>query len=648
MHPDRIASQADLLQTFRRAGYRSLTPLQERIIPLVLKGRDIAVQTPSGSGRTVAGVVALIVGVRGSSPVPAALAILATQAEVEDFSRTWTQFARVVRDAPALLPLGETDDVRREQRRLEKGGAVVVGTTDRVIDHIRRGSLSFDSLETVLIQAPDPADGTGAADTPPGGTWATPGEAREEFIRDAQFVFAKLSSHPQSVLFTREPLDSQGELVALLHRPALVSAADLETGGEEDGERQDVAVHLAGPRSVEVLAQVVAGRDLRSAVILHGPRTDGQALAAGLRRAFLRAEAVAGSAGPAARRRHVTAFAARELDVLVLPFPPGGVLPDADLDELRPTHVVYYDVPPVRQAQGQRPAGAGKGGSRGPSAVRLPARGVVVLAADGQEKELAKLQEAIGVSLNTGEVPDRDEVLGGAVRRILERLKSEADQADLARVRAAVRRSVPFFMRSWFAAYLLKSQLLPEQGGKDLAAPGRAPREAGQRPLGRPTDRPQGRPAAGQQGRPAERPLGRPAERPQGRPAERPLGRPTDRPLDRPAERPQAPRGQRQPRAERPRPEAQRPSDGAEWTQLFVNIGRNRRVFAADISTLFASTLQLSPAEIGDVRVFDKYSFVDIVPARAADAIARLTGAELKGRPITVNYAKKKEEKEAR
>ncbi len=573
--------------------------------------------------------------------MPAALAIMATQAEVEEFSRTWTRFARVVRDAPALLPLGETEDVRREQRRLEKGGAVVVGTTDRVIDHIRRGSLSFDALETVLIQGPDPSDGPADAGMPPGGTWATPGEARDEFIRDAQFVFAKLSSQPQAVLFTREPPDEQAELVALLHRPALVSAEDLEAGSGGESVRQDIAVRVPGPRSAEVLAQVVAGLGPGSAVVLHGSRTDGQALAAGLRRAFLRAEAVAVATGPAGRRRHVGAFAARELDALVLPIPSGGMLAEADLDELRPTHIVYYDLPPLgRQPQGQRPAAAGASrGSSGPSAMRLPAQGVIVLAADGQEKELARLQEAIGVSLKTGEVPGRDEVLGATVRRILERLKGEVDQADLARVRAAVRRSVPFFMRSWFAAYLLKSQLLPEQGGKDLPFQGRAPREAGQRQLGRSEPRPQGRPEP--------RPQGRPEPRPQGRPEPRPQGRPEPRPQGRPEPRPQAPRMQRQPRAERPKPEAQHPSDGAEWTQLFVNIGRNRRVFAADISALFASTLQLSPAEIGDVRVFDKYSFVDIAPERAADAIARLTGADLKGRPITVNYAKKKEEKEA-
>jgi hypothetical protein len=45
------------------------------------------------------------------------------------------------------------------------------------------------------------------------------------------------------------------------------------------------------------------------------------------------------------------------------------------------------------------------------------------------------------------------------------------------------------------------------------------------------------------------------------------------------------------------------------------------------------------------VRVFEKYSFVDIVPGKAGEAISLISGSEVKGRTISVNYAKKKEEK---
>ena len=65
---------------------------------------------------------------------------------------------------------------------------------------------------------------------------------------------------------------------------------------------------------------------------------------------------------------------------------------------------------------------------------------------------------------------------------------------------------------------------------------------------------------------------------------------------------------------------------GQEFTQLFVSIGRNRRVFARELTELFTEKLQLGANELGSVRVFDKYSFVDIKTARADEAIAKLSG----------------------
>jgi hypothetical protein len=76
-----------------------------------------------------------------------------------------------------------------------------------------------------------------------------------------------------------------------------------------------------------------------------------------------------------------------------------------------------------------------------------------------------------------------------------------------------------------------------------------------------------------------------------------------------------------------------------------VSIGRNRRVYPRDLGDFFVQKLGIRPDEIGNVRVFDKYSFVEISPSRAQDAITRLTGADYKGRILTVNYAKKKEDK---
>jgi hypothetical protein len=355
-----------------------------------------------------------------------------------------------------------------------------------------------------------------------------------------------------------------------------------------------------------VLARVIFGMRIPSAVVYHSSRSDGRLIVDALRSAGLRAETLSpsGPRGPAERRGAVHTQAAGKLDVVLVPV--GSGLSAPERPDAAPTHIIFYEAGGVRPARGR---------------VR-PGAVVVALVEQGQEKEIARLQEAIGVTMSRGQIPSDDEVLTGAIDRILRRVKEE-DAAELAWLRSRIRRQVPLLQRPLFMAALLKAQLPP------LALPGaRVPpqTEAPRRDQGR------REPARGGQ---APVPRG-----PQP-------GRPDQA-------RPEAARGRfgriagTGPDASRaPRPEARAETRGdGEFAQLFVSIGRNRRVYARDLSALFTEKLALGTGDLGSVRVFEKYSFVDIVPAKAEEAINRLSGTELKGRTITVNFAKKKEEKE--
>ncbi len=82
-------------------------------------------------------------------------------------------------------------------------------------------------------------------------------------------------------------------------------------------------------------------------------------------------------------------------------------------------------------------------------------------------------------------------------------------------------------------------------------------------------------------------------------------------------------------------------SDSDKQT-LFISIGRNRRVYPRDLSRLFLSSLSIDQSDIGNIKVLDSYSFVEITTALADNAIEILNGKDFKGRKLTVNYARKK------
>ena len=77
-------------------------------------------------------------------------------------------------------------------------------------------------------------------------------------------------------------------------------------------------------------------------------------------------------------------------------------------------------------------------------------------------------------------------------------------------------------------------------------------------------------------------------------------------------------------------------------TTLFFSIGKNRRVFPKDLARYVTTTLSIDPSELGNIKVLDSYSFIDISTSHADKAVNMLNGQEFRGRKLTVNYARKK------
>jgi ATP-dependent RNA helicase DeaD len=75
---------------------------------------------------------------------------------------------------------------------------------------------------------------------------------------------------------------------------------------------------------------------------------------------------------------------------------------------------------------------------------------------------------------------------------------------------------------------------------------------------------------------------------------------------------------------------------------LFLSIGKNRRVYPRDLVQLLFSAGQVSKADIGDIKILDNYSFVEVEEKIASAVIGRLDGIQYRGRNLTVNFAKKR------
>lgn len=77
---------------------------------------------------------------------------------------------------------------------------------------------------------------------------------------------------------------------------------------------------------------------------------------------------------------------------------------------------------------------------------------------------------------------------------------------------------------------------------------------------------------------------------------------------------------------------------------LFFGAGRSRRINAKEIVRILVEQAGVSRDAIGDIKVLENYSFIDVQKDAAPVVIQKLEGFTLRGRPVKLNYAKKKDE----
>lgn len=72
---------------------------------------------------------------------------------------------------------------------------------------------------------------------------------------------------------------------------------------------------------------------------------------------------------------------------------------------------------------------------------------------------------------------------------------------------------------------------------------------------------------------------------------------------------------------------------------LFISIGKNRKVFPSDIQDLFTQVLDCDSSQFGEIKIFPKYSFIDLAESLCDLAIEKLNSTEFHGIKIKVNYS---------
>ena len=178
-----------VLDALHSVGFHNCTPIQALSLPVALAGNDVAGQAQTGTGKTIAFLVAtfakLLAQPRPSDQprVPRALIMAPTRELAIQIANDAEALAKHCDMRLAVVYGGEGYESQRQQ--LSDGVDILIGTTGRLIDYYKQGVYSLDNIEVVVLDEADRMFDLG-------------------FIKDIRFLFQRMPkpAQRQNLLFS--------------------------------------------------------------------------------------------------------------------------------------------------------------------------------------------------------------------------------------------------------------------------------------------------------------------------------------------------------------------------------------------------------------------------------------------------------------
>lgn len=145
---------ARILRAVKELGFEHMTPIQEQAIPLFMTGRDIIGQAQTGTGKTAAFGIPILQKINPENRSLQAVILCPTRELAMQAADELRKFARYM-DSIKVLPVYGGQEIYKQIKNLKTGVQIVVGTPGRVMDHMRRHTMKFDHVHTVVLDEAD-------------------------------------------------------------------------------------------------------------------------------------------------------------------------------------------------------------------------------------------------------------------------------------------------------------------------------------------------------------------------------------------------------------------------------------------------------------------------------------------------------------
>ncbi|MBB5369074.1 MULTISPECIES: ATP-dependent RNA helicase DbpA [unclassified Janthinobacterium] len=135
-------------------GYHEMTTIQAQSLPAVLDGRDLIAQAKTGSGKTAAFGIGILHKLNPAWFAVQGLVLCPTRELADQVANELRRLARAAGNIKILTLTGGAP-MRPQIASLEHGAHIVVGTPGRLRDHIGRGTINLNHVQTLVLDEAD-------------------------------------------------------------------------------------------------------------------------------------------------------------------------------------------------------------------------------------------------------------------------------------------------------------------------------------------------------------------------------------------------------------------------------------------------------------------------------------------------------------
>lgn len=378
----------DLLKGVAELGFETPTPVQEKVIPLLLKGeRDVVALAQTGTGKTAAFGLPLLHLTDPARHQVQALVLCPTRELCMQIAKDLADFGRFAPQLRVLAVYGGAP-IFPQMRALERGVHILVATPGRLNDLMRRGRARLEHVQRVVLDEADEMLNMG-------------------FQEELESILKDVPEQARTLLFSATmPKQVAAMAGKYMHDPEEIILGRRNAGAEHV-THECYMVHARD--RYHALKRIIDARPGFYGIVFCRTRAETQDVASRLAADGYNADTLHGDLSQDQRDRVMKSFRHRNVQILVATDVAARGL---DVDDL--THVVNYDLPGDPDVYTHRSGRTGRAGKAGVSIVLVHMR---------EDYKIRAIERIMNKRFEHRQVPGGREVCEAQLVALVEKLK---------------------------------------------------------------------------------------------------------------------------------------------------------------------------------------------------------------------------------